>query len=88
MSEKVVKLGIAIILLFIFALVLYCGVLEAREWEAYATENNCVEAGYISGSTSMGIAPVIGGNGGVGVVSVYTPSKTRYVCDNGFEIYR
>lgn len=61
---------------------------DETQWQSYAAENHCREAGYISASTGTGVAPIIGGKGGLAVVSTYTPSKTRYVCDNDVEIYR
>lgn len=63
---------------------------EEKNWNNYVAQFHCKKAGYIDGSVGTGIAPVVGssGNGGVAVATVVTPKKTRWLCDNGEEIFK
>jgi len=80
------KYILGIVIVGFLGLVAWAGVESAKEWEDYKATNHCREAGYVSGSSSVG--PGVGANGNVTVVSVYTPGKTRWLCDNDIEIYR
>ena len=80
---------ILIIIVFILTVgLIYSLIQEDKEWEKYRIEHNCQEKGYISGTTQTTVAPIIGGNGGVVVGVSSSPRKTRFVCDNGEEIFR
>jgi hypothetical protein len=81
---------LVLIVAILVALVLsaYFGIQEAQKWNQFKQEHNCQVVSKISGSTSTGLAPVIGGNGGVAMVSTYTPGKTGWLCDDGVTYYR
>lgn len=61
---------------------------EQRAWLIWASEHACKVIGHMEGSTDTGIGPSTGGNGGVAVVTVTTPSKTGYQCDDGMTYWR
>ncbi len=61
---------------------------ENERWNTFRVEHRCKIVGQMDGSTSTGVAPVIGGKGGVGVVVVSTPGKTGWQCDDGVTYWR
>lgn len=69
-------------------LLIYATIKEQEEWDAFRLAHNCKVVAKISGSTATGIAPVIGGNGGVAVTITSIPGKTGWQCDDGVTYYR
>lgn len=67
---------------------IYGAIVSERHWQAYASEH-CRVVGKISGSTSMGVGTTFAnGKVGTGPVTVYTPGKTGYQCDDGMTYWR
>ncbi len=77
-------IAITIIGVGMVVLVGWGAVEDAKKWEAYKVANHCQEKGYID--SSVGVGYTSAGKGGI--VTTYTPGKTRYVCDNDVEIFR
>jgi len=58
---------------------------EQREWDAFATEHECVVVGKERGGMGVGFTTGSGG-GGVGVYQ--EPDKTGYQCNDGVTYWR
>ena len=69
-------------------LTIYGTIQEQKEWDAFSVAHNCRVVAKISGFTLTGVAPVIGGNGGVAVTITSIPGKTGWQCDDGVTYYR
>lgn len=67
---------------------IYSSVQEAERWALFKAEHDCKVVGRERGHTSTGVAPIVGGSGGVGVVVVNTPDKTGWLCDDGVTYWR
>jgi len=61
---------------------------EGQKWEMFKAEHNCRVVAKVSGEMFTGVAPVVGGEGGVGIIISSTPSKTGWLCDDGVTYYR
>lgn len=79
-------LGILAVISLIFFITL--SVEESKKWELFKVEHNCKIVAHIDGSMHTGIAPIMGGNGGVGIVISSTPSKDGWLCDDGITYYK
>ena len=85
-AEIVVPLVIGAVLIAIFVAAVFALRADAKEWQAFKDANHCEARGYIDGHTNVGYG--LTANGKMGTVITSTPRKTRWVCDNGVEIYR
>ena len=77
---------IAGLIVVLLGFVVWATIKEAKEWSQFKEQHNCKVIGEVSGSSSIGTG--ITTNGTVGTVTVYTPGKTGYLCDNGVEYWR
>ena len=66
----------------------YVGFADEKRWNDFKAEHKCKVAGHERGHVSTGIAPIVGGNGGVGIVVNNTPDKTGWLCDDGIIYWR
>lgn len=72
----------------LFALLIYCVILDQERWQAFATAHHCHVVERMSGDVLTTVAPIIGGNGGVAVGITSTPDKVAYLCDDGVKYWR
>jgi hypothetical protein len=83
-----------IFLIFIFLLIacipvfVYLVIQENKEWQEFKLEHHCKVVAHISGTTAVGIVPMMGGNGGVGISITPIPGKTGWLCDDGVTYYK
>jgi len=88
MKEQIV-IGFVLVLAIIVLIIAIMGSIEeSKRWEQFKVEQNCKIVAHIDGSIHTGIAPIVGGNGGVGVVIASTPSKDGWLCDDGVTYYK
>jgi hypothetical protein len=80
--------GLVVLLVVLLVLAGVAGVQEQKQWDAFAKAHNCKVVAKREGSTSTGVAPIIGGNGGVAVTTSSTPGQTAYLCDDGVTYWR
>lgn len=59
----------------------YYAIENEKEWDKFSAEHKCEVVERISGTTSTGLG--VGPNGQVGMVTLTSPSKTSYKCDDG-----
>lgn len=83
MEKLIFVLGVVLIVALIFG-----SYADQKEWEAFKSAHACEVVGKERGTVSTGVAPVIGGSGGVGVVMMSSPDKTGWLCDDGITYWR
>ena len=76
----------AIIVLSVFSI--FASIENSKKWEEYKVVHNCKIVGHKKGSTSTGIVPMVGGNGGTGVIVTQTQDQTGWLCDDGVTYWR
>lgn len=69
-------------------LAIYAAIQEQHEWNAFSAAHACRVIGHMEGSTSTGVGPSTGGNGGVAIVVTSIPGKIGYQCDDGQQYWR
>lgn len=85
--EALIALVIAGILGMLVIAVL-AGQREQDEWVTWSAQHNCKVVARREGQTSTGIAPIIGGKGGVAVTTSTTSDQTAYLCDDGVTYWK
>lgn len=86
-SDVLFPVGLSALVLALLFITGIAAKQEAEQWELYKKAHNCREAGYIDGDTAM-VTTIDPGTGNVGLGTVTTPRKTRWLCDNDVEIFR
>lgn len=81
-------LALITLMILMIPLVIYGSIQEAERWALFKEQHECKIVGHERGHTSTGVAPIIGGNGGVGIVVTSTPDKTGWECNNGITYWR
>jgi hypothetical protein len=67
-------------------LVVSASAAERKTWQEYVVSHHCEVKGYIEGHSNSGTG--IGTDGKLTIVNTYTPRQTRWLCDEGEEIYK
>ena len=81
-------LGIIVLLILMIPVTIYSSIKDYEQWEIFKVEHNCKIVGRERGNISTGVSPIIGSNGGVGVIVVSSPDKTGWKCDDGITYWR
>jgi hypothetical protein len=85
-----------VVLLVIVAVVamipimIYAGVQEQREWDAFSAAHHCKIVAHMKGDVGVGVGTgvTMEGKVGTGTVVVATPDKTAWKCDDGVTYWR
>jgi hypothetical protein len=56
---------------------------ERENWQVFAQQHDCKVTGKKASSSSTGVAPIIGGNGGIAITTSTIPAQTGWLCDDG-----
>ena len=72
----------------IILVAIYAEIQEQYEWNVWATAHACKVIGHMEGSSSVGVGPSTGGNGGVAIVTTTVPGKVGFLCDDGQQYWR
>lgn len=81
-------LAVMALLILTLPLLVWAGIVEEKQWQAFKVSHACKIVGHVSGSSTTTVAPIIGGNGGVAVGVSSTPDKTGWACDDGVTYWR
>lgn len=86
MKETLIKIGLFLLVAFIFAGLINAIRIDENNWREFSAKNNCKVVGKMAGS----VVPVTGFDAkGNAVFSVATtPTKTAWKCDDGITYWR
>ena len=79
-------LAIVIVIMGMIALVIAATIKDAKEWSRFAAEHDCKLIEVRPGESSSGVA--VGADGKVGVISMSTPERRAYKCNDGVTYWR
>jgi len=77
-----------ILVIALIPVAIYGSIQDQKQWEAFKIEQNCEITQKMAGHASVGMMPIIGGQGGMGMVTTVTPDKTAWTCDDGITYWR
>ena len=77
---------IIVFLVLILIAGLYGSVEESKEWKKFQVDHKCEVVSKEKGS--VGVGNSVSPSGGVGIVTISTPNKTGWLCDDGVTYYR
>lgn len=80
------SIGVAILLLLLGAA--YLDKQEEKQWANFSKTHDCKIVGKKAGSLQIGVAPIMGGSGGVGIVVTPTSDQTGWLCNDGITYWR
>lgn len=86
MEMTKLEIGVLAALVVVLGLVGVASFQEAKRWDAFKAEHDCKMVSQSAATTSTGVG--MGMDGKVGVVSMTTPGKTGWTCDDGVTYWR
>lgn len=92
MRDPVLAVVIAIVFLCIAAAVwiFNLAAIDRENWQRFVEDHHCKITAHMSGDVSTGFGAGVSANGkfGTGLVTVTTPDKTAFLCDDGITYLR
>lgn len=77
---------LAIVIVGMIAAVITATITDAKKWSRFAAEHDCKLIEVRPGESSSGVA--VGADGKVGVVSISTPERRAYKCNDNVTYWR
>lgn len=87
--EQVLLAGIILLFLMI-PFIIYDSINEQEQWDAFAKAHDCKKSSVISAGAqpAVGFGLTSSGQMGYGLMTTITPSRTRWLCDDGVTYWR
>lgn len=80
--------GLLALIAALLPVMIYASIQEQKEWDAFAKSHDCKVVARKEGSTSTGIAPIVGGQGGMAITTSSSPGQTAFLCSDGVTYWR